>query len=320
MIIYGMMIFQILDKGMNMQENIYEHLNDEYKEIVKLSKKEKINFLLQEVVIEYPTVKKVYDILEDLMNRPKKARMQNLLIIGESNIGKTSIVSSFEKKHRSYTLENEDEISIIVRPVLLALASDNADVKDLYISILDAFWTPYNPSDSLAKLRHQMFHLLQECNVKILIIDEIHHFLRGTPRQQRNVMDALKNIGNKLMIPLVCVGLKESELILTSDPQLSSRFDIIKLSKWEHNKNFLGLLKSFEKRLPLKKVSHLYSKEKSTLLYLISQGNLGNLHKLLIECATYAINNETEEITIDIINKFDWIKPTNSMTAREIPV
>jgi thymidine kinase len=258
--------------------------------------------------------------LEYLMDKPTKPRMQNLLIIGESNIGKTSIISSFEQTHSSYTIENENNMSIIVRPVILTLASDNVDVKHLYISILESFWTPFNPADPLVKLRHQMFHLMQECNVKILIIDEVHHFLRGTPKQQRNVMDALKNIGNKLMIPLVCVGIKEAELIFTSDPQLSSRFDLIKLSRWELNKDFRALLNSFERRLPLKNASNLHEKDKATLLHLISQGNTGNLHRLLIECATYAINNRTEEITLDIINKFKWVKPTNSLTQREIPL
>ncbi|RXJ77047.1 transposase [Arcobacter sp. F155] len=298
----------------------YSHLNEECNKIIDQSKEARIMFLHNEVFIEHPKIKKVHSILNHLIDRPKKARMQNILIIGESNIGKTSMIKSFEKKHSSFNIENEKGKKIIVRPVITALASDNADVKHLYMSILDSFWTPHNPSDSLAKIRHQMFHLLQECNVKMLIIDEIHHFLRGTAKQQRNVMDALKNIGNILMIPIVCAGLKESELILSSDPQLSSRFDIVRLTKWELDKNFLGLLKSFEKRLPLSKPSNLFTKEKATLLHLISRGNIGDLHKLLIECATYAIQNDIEEITVDIIKKFKWIKPTNAMTAREIPI
>ena len=133
-------------------------------------------------------------------------------------------------------------------------------------------------------------------------------------------MDALKNIGTRLMIPIVGVGLKEASLILTSDPQLSSRFDLIKLSKWELDKNFRGLLKAFENRIPLKKASNLDSREKATLLHMISQGNLGNLHRLLNECAAYAIENEIEEITVDIIDKFKWVKPTNSLTPRELPI
>ena len=301
-------------------ELAYTHLNDETNDIVKLEKNVRIHSLSNDIVIEHPKIKEIHSILKQLMDRPRKPRMQNILIIGESNIGKTSTIRLFEQKHSSYTLENQEGMSIIVRPVILTVASDNADVKFLYISILESFWTPFNPSDPLAKLRHQTFHLLRECNVKMLIIDEIHHFLRGSPKQQRNVMDALKNIGNILMIPIVCAGLKESELILTSDPQLSSRFDVIRLKKWELDVNFLALLKSFEKRLPLKKASQLYSKEKATLLHLISQGKIGDLHKLLIECATDAIKNDIEEITIEIIKKYKWIKPTNSMTPREIPI
>ena len=301
-------------------EILYKHLNEQCQDIVLLDSKDRIRYMHKDILIEYPKIKEIHSLLNQLMDRPKKPRMQNLLIIGESNIGKTSIISSFEKKHHSYAIEDENEMSVIVRPVILALASDNADVKDLYTSILEAFWTPYNPADTLVKLRHQVFHLMQECNVKILIIDEIHHFLRGTSKQQRNVMDALKNIGTKLMIPIVGVGLREASLILTSDPQLSSRFDLIKLSKWELNKDFRVLLQAFEKRLPLKKPSNLASKEKGELLHMISQGNLGNLHRLLIECASYAIECETEEITLDIINKFKWIKPTSSLTPREIPI
>lgn len=299
----------------------YEHLNESCKEVMQLSDKERLRFLDEDVIIEYTKVKKIHEILDHLLDKPKKPRMQNLLIIGESNIGKTSIIKSFESKHTSYTIEDEDGMSVVVKPIISALASDNADVKHLYISILDQFWTPYNPSDSLAKLRHQTFHLMRECNVKILIIDEVHHFLRGTPKQQRNVMDALKNIGNILMIPLVCVGIKEAELILTSEPQLSSRFDIIKLSRWELDKDFRGLLRSFERRLPLKKASYLYKiKDKTNLLHLISEGNTGNLHRLLIECASYAIENGIEEITLDIISKFKWVKPTKKLTPREIPL
>ena len=301
-------------------EALYKHLNEECQDIVLLNTNERIQYMHKDVLIEYPKIKEIHSLLSQLMDRPKKPRMQNLLIIGESNIGKTSIISSFERKHRSYTLEDENEMSITVRPVILALASDNADVKDLYASILEAFWTPYNPADSLVKLRHQVFCLMQECNVKILIIDEIHHFLRGTSKQQRNVMDALKNIGTKLMIPIVGVGLRESSLILTSDPQLSSRFDLIKLSKWGLSKEFRILVQAFERRLPLKKPSNLASRDKATLLHMISQGNLGNLHRLLIECASYAIKKETEEITVEIINKFKWVKPTNSLTPREIPI
>jgi len=298
----------------------YPHLNEKYNAIATKSKEERILQLHAEVLIKYPKAKKVHAILHHFMNRPKKARVQNLLITGESNMGKTSILRSFAKEHHDYTIEDQEGITHAIKPVVMALASDNADVKHLYISILEALHIPFNPTDPLAKLRHQMFYLLKETEVKMLIIDEIHHFLRGTPKQQRNVMDALKNIGNELMIPLICVGIPEASIILTSDEQLRSRFDEIQLTKWALDKNFLGLLQSFEKVIPLHKPSHLIEKEKAILLHTISDGNLGDLHRLLIECATYAIENEIEEITVDIIKKFQWLKPTSTLASRIIPI
>ncbi|MCK9490711.1 MAG: TniB family NTP-binding protein [Sulfurimonas sp.] len=298
--------------------SLYEHLNEDCKRLIHSNKEDKIQFMHESVWIEYPKTKEILRLLKQLMDRPKKPRMPNLLIIGESNIGKTSIVTEFEKLHQGYTIEDENEMSVVIRPVLLALAPTKADEKSLYISILESFWTPFRTTDSLAKLRNQVYYLMRECNVKILVLDEMHHFLSGTPVQQRDVMNALKNIGTKLMIPIVGVGIKDAALILTSDPQLSSRFDLIKLSKWELDKNFRGLLKAFEKRLPLKNASNLDERDKATLLHSISQGNLGDLHRLLIECATFCIENNKEEITLDIIGKYKWLKPTSNLTPREI--
>lgn len=295
-----------------------EHLNEETKKYIYKSKEERLNYLENPIWIPYPKVQELLKHLQRLMATPKKPRMPNLLIIGESNIGKTTIINEFERINSSYVVEDEQEMSVTVRPVVLATAHTKANEKDLYIAILEAFWTPHQVTDSLAKLRHQMFCLMRECNVKILIIDEIHHFLNGTPSQQRDVMQALKNIGTKLMIPIVGVGIKDAALVLSSDPQLSSRFDLIRLSAWELDKNFRGLLKAFEKRLPLKKESKLYERDKATLLHSISLGNLGDLHKLLIVCTRYAIENDIEEITIDILKKFRSFKPTSKFSPREI--
>lgn len=298
----------------------YTHIHDDFKHLIHLSKEDRIQSLHEPLWINYPKTTEIIQLLKQIMNRPKKPRTQNLLIIGESNIGKTSIALEFTKMFQPSTIEDEDGMSIVLKPVLLAQSPSKADEKGLYISILESFWTPFNSSDTVAKLRSQTMYLMRECNVKMLMIDEIHHLLSGTATQQRTVMHALKSLGNELMIPIVGIGIKNASLVLSSSPELTSRFDLITLHRWELDKNFRGLLNAFEKRLPLKKTSNLHEKEKATLLYTISAGNLGNLHRLLIECATYAIEQDIEDITVDIIKKFKWVKPTNSLSPREIDI
>ncbi len=133
-------------------------------------------------------------------------------------------------------------------------------------------------------------------------------------------MNAIKTLGNELKIPIVAVGINTAATILSNDPQLASRYSVVKLSTWSLDKEFLGLLKGFEKRLPLRKPSLLYSREKAPLLLKICEGNLGNLHTLLTECAKDAIKDEMEEITIEIIRKNQWVRPTRKNAPMEIPL
>lgn len=278
----------------------------------------RIESLDDDIWINYPKSDEVIQILEQALNRAhKKPRVQGLLLIGESNIGKTSIVNQFRKMHQDSSFVDAQEMTCAFKPIVYALMT-SSDEKDLYIGILEKFFTSFRPTDPLAKLRHQALALMRECHVKMLILDEIQNLLRGTASKQRIMMDVIKNLSNELMIPIVGIGTKDAALILATDPQHTSRFDIARLSKWELDKNFRGMLSALEKRLPLKKPSALNEKEKATLLYNISRGNLGDLHRVLIECTRYAIQQGIEEITKEIIIRYSWLKPTDTKSAREI--
>ena len=130
-------------------------------------------------------------------------------------------------------------------------------------------------------------------------------------------MDQVKNLSNELMIPIIAIGTKSAAMVLYTDMQHVSRFDVLKLNKWDLDNNFRGLIQSFERRLPLKKPSNLTSKEKATLLFDIAQGNLGNLHKLLIECSAYAIKNDFKTISLDTIKKFSFLKESKALNPKE---
>jgi len=296
----------------------YSYLNPDIQDFtLQASKQDRIDFLYEPLWINYPKSEETIQLLSELMNRPKRPRMQNLLIIGEANMGKTSLVTEFAKMYPDTSLEDNEGMTSVQKHVLLANLIGN-DEKDLYISILEKMWSRFSPTESKAKLRHQVLYLMRECNVKILILDEIHNLLSGTASKQRIIMNTIKNLSNELMIPIVGVGTQDASMILVSDPQHASRFDVVRLAKWSLNKEFGGMLHAFEKNLPLQRPSLLHKKEKAILLYGISSGNLGNLHRLIIECAKYAIEEGIEEITLEIIEKFKWVKPTDTRSAREL--
>jgi len=294
--------------------NNYAHLIDIVQPIMLLDDEVRIQYLYEDRWIGYDRAKKIISMLEDLVKQPTKIRPVSLLLVGESNNGKTTIIKEFYKKH--YLISDRDPISgflDVSKPVILVESPPKAEEKALYFALLDDFGAPYRHTDSAAKLRSQLLYLMRKFNVKVLVIDEIHNLLSGSMTNQREVMNALKYLSNVLNISIVGVGTKDAVRVLHTDPQHASRFDVVELPKWEIDLDFRNLLVSYQHILPLKKASDLAGKNIATMLYEISMGNLGDLNRLLIECAKEAILTGKEEITINIIAKFKSLKPTSGL-------
>lgn len=295
--------------------NTYNHIHPDFRHIMQLSDKERIEFLDEPRWNGYHTAQQILDTLQGFLHKPTRPRMPNLLLVGDSNNGKTTIIRRFvDLCGQGYVNEDAEP----VKPIILAEAPPSADEKGLYISILERFFTPYRASDPIVKLRYQVIHLFRACHVKMLVIDEFHSLLTGSSIKQREVMNTLKLLCNELAIPIVGVGTREAVRVLHTDPQHASRFDVMSLPTWELNKDFQRLLAGFEKLIPLKNPSRLHQPELAMLLHAISEGNIGNLHRLLIECAKDAISSGAEEINKTIIEKKSWVRPTRGI--REVMI
>jgi Bacterial TniB protein len=295
--------------------NGYSHIHSDFRHVMMLTDQERIEFLDQPRWISYPTAQQIMDTLTGLMHKPMRPRMPNLLLVGDSNNGKTTIIRRFrELCGQGYVNEDAEP----VKPVILAEAPPSADEKGLYISILERFFTPYRATDPVAKLRYQVIHLFRACHVRMLIIDEFHSLLTGSAVKQREVMNAIKLLCNELAIPIVGVGTRDAVRVLHTDPQHASRFDVVSLPVWELNQDFQRLLAGFETVLPLKLASRLHTPELAMALHTVSEGNIGNLHRLLVECAKTAIQTGKEQINKAVVEKHAWVRPTRGL--REMAV
>lgn len=288
----------------------YEHVHQDFRHVMALSDQERMDFLDEPRWIGYKAAQQAMETLQGLLHKPARPRMPNLLLVGDPNNGKTTIVHRFRDLcGQGYVNENADP----VKPIILAEAPPSADEKGLYISILERFFTPYRATDPVSKLRYQVIHLFRACHVRMLIIDEFHSLLTGSAVKQREVMNAVKLLCNELVIPIVGVGTREAVRVLHTDPQHASRFDVMSLPMWELNQDFQRLLAGFEKVLPLKNPSRLHQPELAAQLHAISEGNLGNLHRLLVECAREAIQNGSESINKGVIEGKAWVRPTRGI-------
>lgn len=286
------------------------HLHEKFRYVLRLSDRDRIAFLDESRWIGYERAQFILDHLVGLMNKPKKPRMPNLLIVGESNNGKTTLIERFLQRCGEGYVDDESES---IRPVIFAQAPPTADEKGLYLSILSQFWAPYKKNGTVPELRYDVINKLRLCKAKLLIIDELHSLLIGPPVKQRQVMNAIKLICNELRIPVVGVGTRDAVRVLYTDPQHASRFDTVSLPLWELNHDFEKLLAGFERVLPLKKPSNLSDPQLATALYGVCEGNLGDLHRLLTECTRDAIESGKECIDLKSVESKSWVKPTKGI-------
>lgn len=285
----------------------HSHLTVKTAEQLKLSDEERIQYILKQKWIGYPRAQTILDKLEDLLEHPTQPRMPNMLIVGETNSGKTMLIEHFHERHLAY--EREDKSGVVV-PVLSIQAPPGPDERGLYNSILSRLYERSRSSESTDQKRDRVVAILKRVDLEMIVIDEIHHLLAGPMLKQRNFLNVLKYLGNELRVPIVGVGTGDAVRAVQIDPQLANRFIPEVLPHWELNTDLARLLVSFESMLPLKEPSRLADKEMASRILAMTGGTIGEISTLISEVAIYAIRKKTERIDAEALAKCGYDSPS----------
>lgn len=258
--------------------------------------------------IGYPRAQETLDRLENLLSHPKSHRMPNLLIIGDTNNGKTMLVQRFCNRHKP---EDNPHGEAAVVPVLYVQAPPVPDEGRFYNAILELLFAPYKPGDRADRKQFQAIKLLRTVGLKMLVIDEIHHILAGTMSKQKAFLNVIKYLGNELEVPIVGVGTRDAFRAIQTDLQLSNRFDHAMLPRWDNDDEYLRLLATFERAIPLRKPSTLIDDALANKIYSMTEGYLGEIARLLQDAAVSAIGTKKEHIDKKVLDGLQWIAPSD---------
>jgi hypothetical protein len=89
------------------------------------------------------------------------------------------------------------------------------------------------------------------------------------------------------------------------------------LPRWNFDTDFLRLLASFERMLPLRKPSSLHDASIATRLHSMSEGYLGELSTLLNLAAIAAVQSGCECIAPGLLSELKWVAPTDRRRQAE---
>ncbi|NJD33674.1 MAG: AAA family ATPase [Betaproteobacteria bacterium] len=291
------------------------HLRPESAEYLERPNAERIRYIQSPHWIGYPRGKEILGKLEELLNYPKSHRMPNLLIVGDTNNGKSMLVQRFCQMHPPDDTPKRDAATV---PVLWVESQPVPDEARFYNAILELLFVPHKPTERADRKQFQAVKLMKAVGLRMLIIDEIHNLLAGSMAKQRIFLNVIKYLGNTLEIPIVGVGTREAFRAIQTDPQLSNRFEQTVLGRWTNNEDFLRLLATFERLLPLRNASNLVENALADTVYAMSEGYIGEISKVLVKAAVAAVETGQERIDRRLLGQIDWVPP--SARRRELAV
>lgn len=288
-----------------------EHLIEALHSVALADTPTRVEFILSTRWIKYPAAERILDRLEELLIHPKIARMPNLMLVGETNNGKTVLVNRFRQMHKPYATLDEEKL---VRPLVIVESPPKPDERKFYRKLLDQLNAPYGLSDRVDRIERQVFHVLKHLDTRMLIIDEIQNLLAGSSSSQRIFLNVLKGMANELQIVIVAVGTMEARNAMSADPQMANRFVQKFLPKWHYTEEYLRLLASFERMLPLRKPSSLTGPALAERIYSLSEGTIGEISAVITTAAVTAIRSGEERINgkiLDrIVDQMDYVSPS----------
>lgn len=284
------------------------HLLQKAASYLERSNQERIIYIRSPRWIGYPRAQEILAQLENLLTHPKAHRMPNLLIVGDTNNGKTMLVRRFCNQHKP---DDNPEGEAAKVPVLFVQAPPVPDEGRFYNAILELLFAPYKPGDRADRKQFQAIKLLRTVGLKMLVIDEIHHLLAGSTTKQKAFLNVIKYLGNELEVPIVGVGTRDAFRAIQTDLQLSNRFDQALLPRWANDEMFLRLLATFERSIPLRTPSNLTDGALADKIYSMSEGYLGEISRVLESAAVRAVETGLERIDKRLLDGIGWISPSD---------
>lgn len=278
----------------------FSHLSAAARVQLELSDDDRIRAIHGARWIPHPRARQALERLKFLFDYPKCARMQCLLIYGESGIGKTMVVEKFCRDHPS----SFDRTSGVARiPVVSIQMPPAPDAKRFYTQLLSAVGAPSAPDERLHRLEYRTLTLFRQLQPRVIVIDEVHHLLSGTAREQRQSLNLLKFIANELRVCVVAIGTNDALIAVQTDQQVASRFEPCHLPRWGPTDEFRGFLAAFAKGLPLHAPSDVTDRQCVDMLLSRSNGITGRVTLILARAAEMSIRGRAECINADWIDR-----------------
>lgn len=256
-------------------------------------------FTLRKQVIEHPKFTLAIREIARLHERGKALGVaEGLLLVAQTGSGKTTVLQYYESRFPRIETTRGTRI-----PVLRVDTPESPTVKTLAEAILFAMGDPAAAKGTASEKTNRIIHFFKECGVELLLIDEFQHFFDGhRTTESKRVSDWLKNLINKVGIPVILAGLPRSIAVVNANPQLRRRLGAphylqpFGFDNQDEQLEFRGVLNGIQTRLPVPCID-LSEANMARRFYFASHGLLDYVVKIIDDAVSRACPDSGEPLT-----------------------
>ncbi len=229
--------------------------------------------------MEYPQFSRLLSLIGECHQLSKFAVEPHCLLIkGESGVGKSTLIRRYVERYPRYRHRCGARV-----PVFYSSLPAIATIKGVVAKLISDLGDPLATRGSTVQQTNRFAHLMRECKVELLILDEFQHLVDArSPKKLSNVADWLKSLINDTHIPVILLGMPWCSDLLRQNPQLQRRFmatEELKAFSWgdtpSSQEEYRLFLATTDKQLPFGERSFLADREIAYRFYCATRGNVG---------------------------------------------
>ncbi|MFM0371059.1 TniB family NTP-binding protein [Paraburkholderia aspalathi] len=228
---------------------------------------------------------------------------EHMMLIGESGVGKSTLLIRFRDLHPLVEHEEFTEI-----PVLYIKVTPSCTPRKLAGLLARALGSPFWNKGKEEELTDQVKCLLKACKVKLVILDEANHLVdRGGEKTQHNTADWIKTLSDDVHISFVLAGIPRIEKLNHTNDQLRGRFrEVIRVHRFSianesAELEFRSVLAAFRKLLSDIPTVDFSEQGLAQKFAFATDGRLREIRKLLVRAVELAFEQEQPEITTAVL-------------------
>lgn len=231
----------------------------------------------------------------------KKQRPSNLMLIGDSGAGKTSLINEYCRK-RPFSKKRRTNGILVTKYVAMEMPVAPTEKKFLEVLIRAI------GGSTGSKPEYSFDTIVEKIGLKAIIIDEFHNLLGAQKNNLVNTLNQLKRITNVPRVSLIIAGTPAITRVLEFDEQFDKRFQRVVLPNWSESKDFKHFIVNYLACLPIELPDKLPSAIFSELLSGPSTRTY-DVVRILCQSAMEASNKD------DILNLDKYIRDCAARTA-----